>query len=87
MYEAKKQCRKLGITNIEFGLKENRSDDPMVYQFNPLERIRDLVHPFEPVSVAEEKLDPFVVVLLGRVQHRRAVHLRRLRPVGGHLGR
>ncbi len=44
-------------------------------QLDPLEGVRDLVHALQPVAVSEEDLDPLVVVLLGRVEQRRAVDL------------
>ena len=37
---------------------------------DPFERIRNLVDTFQSVSVAEKDLDTFVVVVLGRVEHR-----------------
>lgn len=40
-----------------------------------LERICDPVNPFQSVAVAEQDLDPLVVVVFGRVQHGGGVHL------------
>lgn len=45
------------------------------YQFDPLQWICCLFHPFQPVAVPEQQLHSLVVVLLRRVQQGRTVHL------------